>query len=78
MTNDNRPFELDPSRLYAYLIAKREFYGADTPVGHRCSNIVELLGNRRGASGQQLHEIDNELTKQVSELEKLSSESRTP
>lgn len=66
--------EIDPSRLYAYLIAKREFYGADTPVGHRCSNIVELLGSRRGAVGRQLSEIDTELAKQVSELEKLSSE----
>jgi hypothetical protein len=25
------------------LIVMREAYGADTPVGHRCSNIVELL-----------------------------------
>lgn len=65
--------ELDPSRLYAYLIAKREFYGADTPVGHRCSNIVELLGNRRGAVGTQLTEIDKELAKQVAELERLSA-----
>lgn len=25
------------------LIVMREAYGANTPVGHRCSNIVELL-----------------------------------
>jgi hypothetical protein len=25
------------------LIVMREAYGADSPVGHRCSNIVELL-----------------------------------
>lgn len=25
------------------LIALREAHGADTPIGHRCSNIVELL-----------------------------------
>lgn len=37
-----------PDRLHAYLIAKREFYGADTEIGHRCSNVVELLGSRPG------------------------------
>jgi hypothetical protein len=25
------------------LIVMREAYGADTPIGHRCSNIVELI-----------------------------------
>jgi len=35
------------------------------------SNIVELLGNRRAATGEQLANIDKELAIQVSELEKL-------
>jgi len=25
------------------LIAKRVRYGADSPIGHRCSNLIELL-----------------------------------
>jgi hypothetical protein len=55
------------------LIAAREQYGADSPMGHRCSNIVGLLGNRRGAAGEQLSEIDKELAKQVAELERFSA-----
>lgn len=43
-------FEFETTR--AYLIAKREFYGADTPIGHRCSNIIELWQNRRNATGE--------------------------
>ena len=60
-----------PDRLHVYLIAKRTFYGAKTPIGHRCSNVVELLGERRQATGDQLTHIDANLAKQLSELETL-------
>lgn len=60
-----------PDRLHAYLIAKREFYGAKTPIGHRCSTVVELLMNRRGASGDQLTHIDANLAKLINEIETL-------
>lgn len=63
-----------PDRLHAYLIAKRVFYGPDTPIGHRCSNVVELLDNRRGAAGDQLTHIDANISKQLSELETLCAE----
>lgn len=48
-----------PDRLHAYLIAKRNFYGAKTPIGHRCSSVVELLENRHGAAGDQLTHIED-------------------
>ncbi len=37
-----------PSRVSTrrLLIATRVKHGADTPIGHRCSNIVEMLQNR--------------------------------
>jgi hypothetical protein len=33
----------DPIDIRRTLIAKREAAGADTPYGHTCSNIVEIL-----------------------------------
>lgn len=60
-----------PDRLHAYLIAKREFYGAKTPIGHRCSSVVELLGNRRGAEGDQIKHIDANLARLIGEIETL-------
>lgn len=67
--------DLDPARLLSYLIAKRDFYGADTPIGHRCSSILELLDNRRkGAARAQLMHIDANLAKLLSEIEKLCAD----
>jgi hypothetical protein len=65
---------LHPDKIVSFLISTRESYGADSPIGHRCSNVIQLLGNRSGAFGVQLSEIDKELVKQVAELERLSSE----
>jgi hypothetical protein len=69
MTNIPQGFELERTR--AYLIAKREFYGAKTPIGHRCSSVVELLENRREATGDQLKHIDANLAKLIGEIEVL-------
>jgi hypothetical protein len=64
----------DFERLRAYLIAKRNFYGADTPIGHHCSNVIELWENRRGAEGEQLIQIDKNLAKQMAALEALCAD----
>lgn len=66
--------DFDFERVRNYLIAKRDFYGALTPVGHRCSNVIELWKNRRGAAGDQLVQIDKSLAVQMSELEALCAE----
>lgn len=63
-----------PDRLHAYLIAKRTFYGAKTPIGHRCSNVVELLDERRQATGDQLRHIDANLARFLAQLEALCAE----
>lgn len=63
-----------PDRLHAYMIAKREFYGADTKIGHRCSNVEQLLKNRHGATGEQLKQIDKNLAMQIGQLEDLCAE----
>lgn len=41
LTQDRSGFDLENTRRD--LIALRVKYGAESPIGHRCSNIVELL-----------------------------------
>ncbi len=43
LTQPRSGFDLENTRRD--LIALRVKYGADTPIGHRCSNIAELLDN---------------------------------
>lgn len=38
-------FWRDPIHIRRSLIVKREAAGADTPIGHGCSNIIEQLEN---------------------------------
>ena len=51
MTNPEIGFELENTRRE--LIAMRVKHGADTPVGHRISNLIEQLENLRTAEGTQ-------------------------
>lgn len=60
------------SRLRGQLLAKRRVFGADTPAGHRCSNLDELLQYRDRASGEQLKNIEANIARQVADLSSLS------
>ena len=48
------------------LIAMRTKYGADTPIGHRCSNIVEGLKNKAppASIAKQMRELQSFLAAQ--------------
>lgn len=48
------------------LIATRVKHGADTPIGHRCSNIVEMLENGVGPAtiAKQMADLDRLLSGQ--------------
>jgi hypothetical protein len=59
-------FELENTRRD--LIAMRVRHGADTPIGHRCSNIVEQLKNIQTASGDQRVGLEAAIKKQLAEL----------
>jgi hypothetical protein len=61
-------------RFHAHLIAKRNLFGALTPPGHRCSNLVELLKNRHGATGEQLKNIEASMARQAADLARLSKD----
>lgn len=44
-------FDIEETRRQ--LIAKRVAAGADTEIGHRCSNLIEQLENIATATGDQ-------------------------
>lgn len=60
-------FDLEDARRK--LIAKRVAAGADTPIGHRCSNLIELLENYSKAEGEeQRSHIEANIRKQMAGL----------
>jgi hypothetical protein len=66
--------EVPNGRLGASLINKRELFGANTPPGYRCSNLFELLENRRTATGWQLRNIEASMARQARDLARLSQD----
>lgn len=60
------------SRLRGQLLTKRRVFGAETPAGHRCSNLDELLQHRDRASGEQLKNIEASIARQAADLSSLS------
>jgi hypothetical protein len=50
------------------LIAKRNEIGADTPIGHRCSNLIEQLENLRDATGDQRAHLIKSIQKSMADL----------
>jgi hypothetical protein len=63
----------DPIHARRQLIAKRVAAGADTPIGHRCSNLVELLDNyAKVESEEQRANIEASIRKQMADLARLS------
>lgn len=50
------------------LIGKRTAAGADTPIGHRCSNLIEQLDNYRTAEGEQRANLAKSIQRTVAEL----------
>jgi hypothetical protein len=45
----------------SHYLAKRKQHGADTPVGHRCSNAIEQL--------EHLTNLHERTTREIAELE---------
>lgn len=50
------------------LIALRVKFGADTPKGHRCSNLLEQIQNLAGATGDQKANLHKLIQKSIVEL----------
>ena len=60
------------------LIALRGKLGADTPAGHRCSNLVEQLENMRTAEGEQRAHLAKSIGRQMKELTDLAAKADRP
>ena len=58
----------DPVDARRNLIAKRVAAGATTPIGHRCSNLVELLDNYGQSEGKQREHIEANIRWQMAGL----------
>jgi hypothetical protein len=67
-------FELP--KIRKQLDALRLKHGADSAVGHRCSNLIEQLRNLKSlknAIGERRPDLENNIAKSVAELAKLSA-----
>lgn len=51
----------------------RKARGADTPIGHRCSNILEQLEHWAAASGEHKIALGKKIELQMSEIEQLTA-----
>jgi hypothetical protein len=59
-------FDVENSRRH--LIALRVKYGADSPKGHRCSNLIEQIKAMEGAEGEQRTNLQKSIRKSIEEL----------
>lgn len=64
--------DLDLESTRRQLIALRVKHGAESPIGRRCSNIVELIQNlARAVTTEQDIQIRKNIGKQMAELDRL-------
>lgn len=53
------------------LIVIRNAHGADSPIGYRCSNLVELIQELQGATGEQREAVMANIERQAADLQRL-------
>jgi hypothetical protein len=61
----------DAKTVRAQLDALRAKHGADTPIGHRCSNLIEMMKNRETATPDLRRDLDKYITAAVEDLARL-------
>jgi len=55
------------------LLALRTKHGAETAIGHRCSNLIEMLDSMKTATGDRRAELAKNITDQMADLERLAA-----
>lgn len=60
------------------LIALRVKHGANSPIGHRCSSLIEMLDNFATATGEQKERLAKNIEKLMAELTALVAQSENP
>jgi hypothetical protein len=63
-------FDLENTRRE--LIAMRVKHGAETPVGHRISNLIEQCENLRTAEGEQRAHLIKSIDRSMTEIKALT------
>jgi hypothetical protein len=63
-------FDLENTRRE--LIAMRLKHGAETPVGHRISNLIEQCENLRSATGEQRTRLIDNIEKSMTDIKRLT------
>jgi hypothetical protein len=53
------------------MLAIRDAHGFDSDIGYRCSNIVELIQELQGATGEQREAVMANIEKQAADLQRL-------
>jgi hypothetical protein len=60
-------------QIQKQLDALRLQHGANTPIGHRCSNLIGQLENYETATGDQRKDLQKFISKSVADLAKLTA-----
>ena len=63
-------FDLEKTRRD--LIATRAKHGAETPIGHRCSNLLGMLDSMKTTTDDQRTGLAKNITDQMTDLEQLT------
>lgn len=71
LTRGRSGFDLESTRRD--LIAMRVKHGAYTPIGMRCSNLVELLQARDASDGERRAILGKNIGDQMADLRRLTS-----
>lgn len=69
-------FDLENTRRK--LIAMRVEHGADTPLGHRISNLIEQIENLKDAEGVQRENLIKSIDKSMADIKALTPERKGP
>jgi len=67
-TNASIRAETVPMRL----IALRAKHGSRSAIGHRCSNLIEMLDSMKTATGDQRAGLAKNIAEQIADLERLA------
>ena len=54
------------------LLALRAKHGSRTAIGHRCSNLIEMLDSMKTATGDQRAGLAKNISDQIADLERLA------
>lgn len=75
VTNRSVPMinDFEPAKIRKHLTALRKQYGADSPVGNRCSNLIGQLDFLPKTAGDHRKGLEKNIADQVADLARLTT-----